>query len=168
MALIFWSSAEKFLDVDCSGVAESKLHKSMKAIVRRELESERYAILEEPLNSPMRRLSWIAYRPDLLGYRRTGEHEEIALVECETHPSTRKLVSKNYQSVWFQPYLFREGSVRRVLAVPQGKLHFVDMAVRREWEIWVLGRREPISKISSLAVLDERANEEIPVSQKLR
>ncbi len=71
-------------------------------------------------------------------------------MECETYPNMRRFGSKNYASVWFQPYLFRRGSVRRILAVPQGKSRGVDMRLRREWEIWVLGQKSPVEKLGAV------------------
>jgi len=121
----------------------------MKAIVRRELETESYVIVEEPLFPPSRRLSWSAYRPDLLGYRRGSDSEEVVLVECETHPDMKRLKAKNTSSVSFQSFLFRRGSVRRILAVPQGSLRSVDMRVRGEWDVWVIGGTAPIERMPS-------------------
>ncbi len=118
----------------------------MKAIVRQELENERYAVVEEPLFPPGRKLAWSSYRPDLLGYRSEGGNEEVVLVECETHPNMRRLGAKNTFSVSFQPYLFRVGRVRRILAVPQGRLRHVDMRIRDRWEIWVVGESSPLDK----------------------
>ncbi len=127
-------------------MAESKVHRSMKAIVRHELEHERYAVVEEPLFPPGEKVTWSSYRPDLLGYRSESGTEEIVLVECETHPNMRRLGAKNASSVWFQPYLFRKGSVRRILAVPQGKLGAVDMRIRDRWEVWVVGASSAMEK----------------------
>jgi hypothetical protein len=121
----------------------------MKAIVRAELERERYAVVEEPLCPPGPKASWTSYRPDLLGYRSEGGAEELVLVECETRPNMRRFGSKNHSSVWFQPYLFRRGSVRRILAVPQGRLRSVDMKLRDRWEIWVLGATGPLEKVGA-------------------
>ena len=121
----------------------------MKAMVRADLERERYAIVEEPLYPPGQKMSWSSYRPDLLGYRAEGGTEELVLVECETRPSMLRFRSKNYSSVWFQPDLFRRGSVRRILAIPQGKLRAVDMKLRAHWEIWVLGARYPLEKVGT-------------------
>jgi hypothetical protein len=118
----------------------------MKAIVKRELEHERYAVLEEPLFPPREKVSWSSYRPDLLGYRSESGTEELVLVECETHPNMKRLGAKNTFSVSFQPYLFRRGSVRRILAVPQGRLGAVDMRIRNRWEIWVVGGSSPLDK----------------------
>jgi len=128
-------------------MAESPAHRSMKTIVRADLERERYAVVEEPLFPPGRKASWTSYRPDLLGYRSEAEAEELVLVECETRPNMKRFRSKNHCSVWFQPYLFRRGSVRRILAVPQGKLRAVDMRLRDKWEIWVLGTTGPLEKV---------------------
>ena len=135
----------------CLGVAESQVHRSMKAIVRHELELERYAVVEEPLSPPRDKASWTSYRPDLMGYRSEGGAEQLVLVECETHPNMRRLGTKNFSSVWFQPYLFRRGSVRRILAVPQGRLRSVDMKIRNKWEIWVVGSKAPMEKFPALS-----------------
>lgn len=70
----------------------------------------------------------------------------LVLVECETRPSMKRFRLKNHSSVWFQPSLFGRGSVRRILAVPQGKLRAVEMHLRDEWEIWVLGPNGPLLK----------------------
>ena len=73
------------------------------------------------------------------------------LVECERRPNMRRLRAKGASTVWFQPYLYREGSVRRILAVPQGKLGSVDMGVRSSWEVWVLGSNTPLARFPSFA-----------------
>ncbi len=130
-------------------MAESSVHRSMKAIVRGELEREHYAVVEEPLFPPGKKASWSSYRPDLLGYRSEAGTEELVLVECETHPNMKRFGSKNHSNVWFQPYLFRNGSVRRILAVPRGKLKAVDMQLRSHWEIWVLGRESTMEKLGT-------------------
>lgn len=131
-------------------VAESLVHRRMKEIVRGELEREDYRVVEEPLSPPSEKVSWSAYRPDLLGYRLGWGEEELVVVECETHPSMRRFELKNHSSLWFQPFLFHRGSIRRILAVPQGKLGAVDVQLRREWEIWVLGSARPMCRIGLL------------------
>jgi len=146
---ILFSSRMKSAEFIGEWVAESEVHRSMKAIVRSELEKERYAVVEEPLYPPGKKASWDSYRPDLLGYRSEGGVEELVLVECETHPNMKRFGTKNHSSVWFQPYLFRRGSVRRILAVPQGKLASVDMRVRTQWEVWVLGGKTPMDKFAT-------------------
>ena len=116
-------------------MAESKVHREMKAIVKGELVREDYSVVEEPLFPPGERVSWWSYRPDLLGYRSGGGTEEVVLVECETHPSMRRLLSKRYRTVSFQTRLFRRGALRKILAVPQGKLGSVDMRISNGWEL---------------------------------
>ena len=131
-------------------MAESAVHRSMKAIVRQELENERFVVVEEPAYPPREKVTWSSYRPDLMGYRSEDGTEQLVLVECETHPNMKRLGTKNFASVWFQPYLFRKGSVRRILAVPQGKLHSVDMNIRTGWEVWVVGPSAPLEKYPTL------------------
>ena len=127
-------------------MAESQVHRSMKAVVKQELEQERYAVVEEPLFPPAEKVAWTSYRPDLLGYKSENGAEELVLVECETHPNMKRLGEKNVSSVSFQPYLFERGSVRRILAVPQGKLRSVDLKIRDKWEVWVVGSNSPMAK----------------------
>ncbi|HXW95465.1 MAG TPA: hypothetical protein VEJ19_07150 [Nitrososphaerales archaeon] len=127
-------------------MAESQVHRAMKAVVRQELENERYAVVEEPVSPPGKKVSWTSYRPDLLGYRSEGGTEELVLVECETHPNMKRLREKNVSSVSLQPFLFRHGSVRRILAVPRGKLGAVDLRIRDSWEVWVIGTVSTIDK----------------------
>jgi hypothetical protein len=122
----------------------------MKSIMRAELERERYAVVEEPLFPPRGKVLWESYRPDLLGYRSEAGSEELVLVECETRPNMKRFGAKNHSSVWFQPRLFRRGSVRRILAVPRGTLGAVDMTLREGWEVWVLGSRSPLVKFGSM------------------
>ena len=123
----------------------------MKAIVRAELEKQRYALVEEPLFPPRGKVYWSDYRPDIMGYRSEEGTEELVIVECETKPSMRRFGLKNHSSVWFQPFLFRKGSVKRILAVPQGRLRGVDMRLRQQWEIWVLGPNSALEKFGVLS-----------------
>lgn len=129
---------------------ESSTHRHMKAVVKEELEKEGFGVVEEPLFPPVEWISWSTYRPDLLGFRAKDTKEEVAVVECETRPSMRRFVSKNYSSLWFQPSVLSHGSLRRILAVPKGKLGAVDLRLRSAWEIWVIGSEGPLEKISSL------------------
>jgi hypothetical protein len=130
----------------------------MKGIVRGELEQESYRLLEEPLYPPSKRISWSTYRPDLLGFRSDSTTEEVVIVECETHPSMKRFRSKNYSSLSFQPSVLRDGRIRRILAVPRGRLHSVDLRLRNQWEIWVLGSSSPIQKISSISEVPRNQN----------
>ncbi len=129
---------------------ESSKHRRMKNIVREQLEGEGFRVVEEPLFPLVDWISWSAYRPDLLGYREKGEREEVAVVECETHPSAKRFASKNYSSLWFQPTILKEGSIRRILAVPAGKLRSLDLGLRKSWEIWVIGQARPLEMIATI------------------
>jgi len=122
----------------------------MKAVVKEELEKDGFGVVEEPAFPPVDWISWSTYRPDLLGFRAKDMKEEVAIVECETHPSMRRFASKNYSSLWFQPSVLSSGSLRRILAVPRGKLGSVDLRLRHGWEIWVIGDDGAPEKISSL------------------
>lgn len=122
----------------------------MKTVVREELETEGFGVIEEPLFPPAKWISWSTYRPDLLGFRAADLTEEVAVVECETRPSMRRFVAKNYSSLWFQPSVLSVGSLRRILAVPRGKLGAVDLGLRQGWEIWVIGIDGPVEKIRSV------------------
>ena len=122
----------------------------MKAVVKEELEKDGFGVVEEPPYPPVRWMSWSAYRPDLLGFRAKDMKEEVAIVECETRPSMRRFATKNYASLSFQPSVLSSGSVRRILAVPKGKLGAVDLRLRRGWEVWVIGDGGPLEKIQSL------------------
>jgi hypothetical protein len=118
-------------------VAESALHLTMKANVAAELSSQGYSIYEEPLHPPTSRLSWFAYRPDLLGVRVTDGAEEFVFVECETKPRTRRISSKNLRSVGLQSSLFRAPRLKKILVIPRGRLRAVDRELRTSWEIWL-------------------------------
>lgn len=124
------------LDLD---MAESGLHRSMKQVVAIELEAEGFSVVEEPLYPPVRDLRWSYYRPDLLGFRMRDDGRDFVIVECETHPAMRRFMRKNFRSLSFKPRLFQRDTLKRVLAIPRGKLSAVDLALRGQWEVWVMG-----------------------------
>ncbi len=131
-------------------MTESGLHRSMKAIVKAELESEDYQVMTEPAFPPANWIHWESYRPDLLGLRSDETSESLVIAECETNPSMRRFNAKRYGSLWFEPSVLREGSIRRILAVPRGKLSALDLTLRRGWEIWVIGKTGPMLKIPTV------------------
>jgi hypothetical protein len=124
-----------------TGLAESFLHRRMKERVSQELAEEGYAVFFEPPYAPSRYLSWVTYRPDILGIRASDGRQEYALVECETRPSERRLASKNYKSVDVQTRLNSDLSLRRILVLPRGKLANLESSVRRSWETWIFEGR---------------------------
>jgi hypothetical protein len=132
-------------------LTESNLHRSMKQLVKEELESDRYRVLEEPLFPPANWIHWEAYRPDLLGLRCDDRSEQLVIAECETHPQMKRFSAKNFGSLWFEPSVIRNGSIRRILAIPRGRLSSVDLRIRSHWEIWVIGsKKETWMKIPAL------------------
>ena len=56
---------------------ESELHRTMKRMIREDLEVEDYRVVEEPLFPPASWIHWEAYRPDLLGFRTDGLTEQV-------------------------------------------------------------------------------------------
>lgn len=113
----------------------------MKSSVAEELEKENYLIFEEPLFPPSRDITWHTYRPDLFGVRASTVSKEYAFVECETRPNIHRLRRKRYDTISVQTDLQRPSSVRRILAVPRGKLTAMDLRVRHDWEVWIVGER---------------------------
>ncbi len=122
-----------------TALAESSLHRRMKSDVTSQLEMEGYSVIREPLAPPAGFLEWERYRPDLLGIKMRDGALAYAFVECETHPSTRRLNSKNYHSVVAQGVLDCSLSLRRIVVVPHGTLRRLDPKVRIHWEVWVYG-----------------------------
>ena len=111
----------------------------MKRACALELVRQGYWVYPEPLWPPCRRLWWASYRPDLLGVRSSSSRQDYAFVECETNPSTRRLLAKNYLSVELQDQLDVPCSLRRVLAIPRGTLHRLEASLRYSWETWIFG-----------------------------
>ncbi len=122
-------------------VSESGLHLMMKSSAAEELEKENYLVFEEPLFPPGREVRWHSYRPDLFGVRASIESKEYAFVECETRPNIHRLLRKRYDTICIQTDLQRRSSVRRILAIPRGKLTAMDLSVRHDWEVWIVGER---------------------------
>jgi len=109
----------------------------MKTRASQELSQDGFNVFQEPLFPPTGSMGWGRYRPDLLGIESGGKRERFAIIECETHPNTRRLNSKNFRSVWFQAELGRESSLRRIVVIPTGSLGHLDSKVRYSWEIWI-------------------------------
>ena len=119
-------------------MGESDLHRIMKAAAALELSSQGYSICLEPLWPP-HGISWESYRPDVFGIRRTASRQDFALVECETRPSTRKLLHKNYGTIELQDRLDLDSTLRRVIVIPRGTLDRLATSIRFSWETWIFG-----------------------------
>jgi hypothetical protein len=135
-------------------VAESELHLRLKDDASRELQKDGYKIFYEPAFPPLPGVGWSAYRPDLFGQRDSSDGEDFVLVECETHPSMRKLAMKNSSRIWMQTHISHSDRLRRILVIPPGSLRRLDLSVRQKWEIWIV--EEGIFRIPQLS----RGNQE--------
>lgn len=131
---------------------ESGLHELLKKAVFAELKNEGYDLYVEPLESPVSRLSWSLYRPDVFGVLSNDIESSFVLAECETDPRIKRIKEKlsRIRSLTIQKIL-SERSILLVLllAIPYGMLHRVNYPeIRRFWDIWTLNRRgEIIHKI---------------------
>lgn len=122
-------------------MAESHLHRLLKAASMRTLREDGYSIYPEPEHSPLQYLSWNSYRPDIFGMKSLNGVDEYAFVECETRPRLKRILSKNYISITVQTQLARYTRNRMVLAIPTGTLRNLDTSIRKHWEIWIINQR---------------------------
>jgi hypothetical protein len=135
---------------------EEKLHKLFKRVVTKELLKEDYAVYIEPAESPMERLWWGPYRPDVLGVISTNSLFKVALVECETTPARKRIMakaSKIKQTLTLQKRLNERHVICPLLIIPPMNLGRVNCSpIRSFWEIWIVNRRGMIvHKIPSKA-----------------
>ena len=112
------------------------------------LSGEGYEIYIEPDITPLDRLHWSRYRPDLLGVARDQTHFFIVLVECETRPSYRNVKrksSKIRRRLTFQRRLDESHNIRLLLVIPPGNLRRISRGYIRElWEIWIINKNGTI------------------------
>ena len=73
---------------------EGQLHKLLKHTTRKELTCQKYTIYQEPPESPLNRLFWHSYRPDILGVQKMDSNFKVVLVECETKPNQNRVLKK--------------------------------------------------------------------------
>lgn len=76
---------------------EGQLHKLHKDTVAKELQKQNYTIYCEPLESPLKLLWWHSYRPDILAIRQSDSIQKVVLVECETNPNRKRVLTKKKQ-----------------------------------------------------------------------
>ncbi|MCW4041753.1 MAG: hypothetical protein NWE83_13515, partial [Candidatus Bathyarchaeota archaeon] len=76
---------------------ESQLHLIFKQCAMKELLAEGYILYAEPLASPVKRITWFAYRPDIFGLHVTQNLFKLVFVECETAPTKTKVSKKTTQ-----------------------------------------------------------------------
>jgi len=127
---------------------ESDLHGLFKEVIYNELEKEGYIIYVEPSESPLERLRWSYYRPDILGVICKETEFRLVLAECETNPKIRRIkgkASKIRRWLNFQKKLNEKHLLRFLLVIPPGMLHKVNcFEIRRLWEIWIVNHRGKI------------------------
>jgi hypothetical protein len=123
---------------------ESRLHRLLKKAVRVELKREGFTIYIEPMVSPNRRLSWDSYRPDVLGIVSTKSLFKLALVECETHPNTTRIVDKTtriQRTLFLQKRLFEQYVFLPLLVIPPLTLNRINhYLIRKFWDIWIVNQ----------------------------
>lgn len=110
----------------------------------KELLAEGYVLYAEPLASPVKRLSWLAYRPDIFGLQVTHNAFKLIFVECETAPTQTKVSKKTKQikaAFRFQKRLNELHRLRSLLVIPPLTFHKINnRMIRRFWEIWIINR----------------------------
>ena len=132
---------------------EGHLHKFLKHTVGQELQNQNYTLHYEPLESPLSRLWWHSYRPDILATLSSNFNLKVVLVECETQPNRKRVLTKTaqiQQSLSLQKRLHENTSILPLLVIPPANLYkIICSAIRRFWEIWIVNRAGEIKhKIS--------------------
>jgi hypothetical protein len=121
---------------------EGQLHKLHKESVAEELQKQNYTIYFEPLESPLKLLCWHSYRPDILAIKQSNPTQKIVLVECETHPNRKRVLTKKKQikkNIALQKQLLKNTTVLPLLVIPPNNLQkMISSPIRRFWEIWII------------------------------
>jgi len=121
---------------------ETRLHNLLKGVVFSELEREGYDLYVEPSESPITRLKWSSYRPDILGILSSKNEFRLILVECETKPRKRSIRLKELKIRSFlklQKKLNEVCNTRLLLVIPPGNLRAInDSTIRKRWDIWIV------------------------------
>jgi len=131
------------------------LHQILKKAAASELKKEGYELFFEPAYSPIKRLHWFAYRPDIMGLISEDHELKLAFVECETSPRSRKMNNKTYKiesSMKLQKCLDEGHSFRFLLVIPTGTLSRILCAdVHGLWEVWTVNNlAEVVTKPSKI------------------
>jgi hypothetical protein len=123
---------------------EGQLHKLLKETVAKELENQNFKLYYEPSESPLNRVSWYSYRPDILGICVKNSTLQIMLVECETKPNQKRILEKTSQikKVFsLQKQLWEYHKIIPILAIPVLNLYKVNCTrIRKFWEIWIVNQ----------------------------
>ena len=132
---------------------EGSFHKFLKNRVANELQKQKYSIYYEPLESPLERLWWDYYRPDILALKNLSLNLKVVLVECETKPNLKRLLEKTakiHNYLFLQKMLDEKVSIIPLLVIPPFNLKkIISCKVRKFWEIWIMNNTGKIlDKIS--------------------
>jgi len=73
---------------------ESECHELLKRTVAKEMEHEGCEVYVEPPSSPLERVTWSFYRPDILAIAYNETALKVTLVECETNPGLKRMNAK--------------------------------------------------------------------------
>jgi hypothetical protein len=121
---------------------EGKLHQILKKTAIKQLESEGYNLYVEPNDSPLKRLCWNSYRPDILGMIYNYSIFSLVLVECETMPSARRIgnkILKLRKTLTLQKRLNEEHFFRYLLLIPPKSFNKINYPeIRSFWETWIV------------------------------
>ncbi len=124
---------------------EDALHRLFKRAVSTELRMEDYTVYVEPADSPLDRLWWASYRPDVLGILSTKTRLTVALIECETAPTRQRILAKTskiQRTLVLQLQLHERHTIRPLVVIPPMTLRRINHAtIRRFWEIWIVTHR---------------------------
>jgi len=134
---------------------EGKIHKLLKHAARKELKNQKYTLYHEPIESPLNRLFWHSYRPDILGVQKMCSIFKVVLVECETKPNKNRVLKKSAQIkrvFSLQQQLNEKHAILPLLVIPFKNLHKVNcLEIRSFWEIWIVNHLgEIMHKISRI------------------
>jgi hypothetical protein len=141
---------------------EGTLHKLHKQTVAEELQKQNYGIHFEPWESPLNLLWWQAYKPDILAIKQTMSSRRIVLVECETKPTRKRVLTKTRQikkNLAIQKQLFTDTMILPLLIIPPNNLQKIMFSpIRKFWEIWIISQegqiKHKISRTPGLCTLD--------------
>jgi len=121
---------------------EGKLHKLLKQSVTQDLLNQYYEVYHEPPESPLKRLYWRSYRPDILGIYSNNSKLIIVIAECEAKPSFKKTLRKTNQIRYgfsLQKRLNEKHFIFPLLVIPAmnfNKINFLE--IRKFWQIWII------------------------------
>ena len=127
---------------------EGTLHKLHKQTVAQELQKQSYGIHYEPWESPLTLLWWQSYKPDILAIKQTNSSRRIVLVECETKPNRKRVLTKTRQikkNLTIQKQLFENTMILPLLVIPPNNLQkMIFSPIRKFWEIWIINQKGQI------------------------